>query len=311
MTQTENTGLASSKQAPPLCVLLPLGLWLEVPDTWSNRRGMMLLLRWWRRADGRPLVTYEHIAQALGYADRRNVQNFWAEFEADSADLAALLQRRKKVEAEVVARCEQIWTAHPLWSNAQVHAECVRRWPAQGARLSEQNIRTAGQQVGFLRRQHALRRQLAEGHSQSHEPVLRAALLDLAHAGAHAQANAARPIRPIPETWEAVCPSGPAQTGRPPEAAIPVAALEGLLLHGEASPSRLAQVWEGATGVILVAFILSDHGGSLEVIGRFCSVHTTTVMRWLSPLAQPAGPGQLAGRSAAGAAVFFRHGGRR
>jgi len=171
MTQTDDTGLAASKPVPPWHVLLPVGLWLEVPDTWANRRGVMILLRWLRRADGRPLVTYEHIAQALGYADRRNVHNFWAEFEADGADLAAFLQRRKKVDAEVVARCEQLWQAHPLWPSTQVHAEFVRRWPEQGARLSEQNIRTAGQQIGFLGIQHALRRQLAERHSHDQEPV--------------------------------------------------------------------------------------------------------------------------------------------
>jgi len=85
---------------------------------------------------------------------------------------------------------------------------------------------------------------------------------------------------------ESVCPSGPAQAGLAPEAAIPIAALEDILLHGEASPSRLAQVWEGATGVILLAFILSYHGLSLEVIGRFFSVHKTTGMRWITPLAQ-------------------------
>lgn len=35
-----------------------------------------------------------------------------------------------------------------------------------------------------------------------------------------------------------------------------------------------------------LAFILYDHGLSLEVIGRFFGVHKTPVMRWLSPLAQ-------------------------
>jgi hypothetical protein len=148
-------------------------------------------------------------------------------------------------------RCEQIWQAHPLWSSAQVQAELVRRWPEQGARLSEQHSRTAGQQVGFLGMQHALRRQLAEGHSHSQEPVLLAALLDLAQAGAQAQAHEALPIHPIPDLLASVCPSGPAQVGLAPEAAIPVAALEDILLHGEASPSRLAQVWEGAT-IIMV-----------------------------------------------------------
>ena len=52
-------------------------------------------------------------AHALGYADRRNVHNFWAEFEARCGS-GCLFQRRKKVDAEVVAHCEQIWQAHPL-----------------------------------------------------------------------------------------------------------------------------------------------------------------------------------------------------
>ena len=58
-----------------------------------------------------------------------------------------------------------------------------------------------------------------------------------------------------------------------------VAALEETLLQGEVSPSKLAQLWDGTTGAILLAFILYYHGLSLEVIGRFFSVHKTTVMR--------------------------------
>ena len=150
MTPTEDTVSTAPRQAVPLCIMLPMGLWFELPDTWANRRGAMILLRGLRQHDGRPLVTYEQLAHALGYADRRNVHNFWAEFEASGSDLAAFMQRRKKVDAEVVARCEQIWTAHPLWTCAQVHAEFKRRWPEPGARLSEQNIRTAGHQVGFV-----------------------------------------------------------------------------------------------------------------------------------------------------------------
>ena len=38
--------------------------------------------------------------------------------------------------------------------------------------------------------------------------------------------------------------------------------------------------------MILLAFLLYYHGLSLEVIGRFFGVPKTTVMRWLSPLAQ-------------------------
>ncbi len=37
---------------------------------------------------------------------------------------------------------------------------------------------------------------------------------------------------------------------------------------------------------VLLAFILYYHGLSLEVISRFFGVHKTTIMRWLTPLAQ-------------------------
>lgn len=48
----------------------------------------------------------------------------------------------------------------------------------------------------------------------------------------------------------------------------------------------MAQGWEGGTGTVLLACILSYHGLSLEGIGRFFGVHKTTVMRWLPPGAQ-------------------------
>ncbi len=75
MPHHHDTVSMTSGQGEPLCILLPLGLWLEMPDTWANLRGIMILLRSLRAPDGRPLVTYAQIAQALGSADRRNVHN--------------------------------------------------------------------------------------------------------------------------------------------------------------------------------------------------------------------------------------------
>ncbi len=286
MTQSEDTGSAAPRQPETFQILLPMGLWFELPDTWANRRGAMILLRGLHRRDGWPLVTYEHLAHALGYADRRNVHNFWAEFEACGRDLAAFFQRRKKVDAEVVARCEQIWKAHPLWTCAQVLAEFRRRWPESGVQLNEQNICTAGHQVGFLGVQQVLRRQLAEGDAHYQEPVVLEALFDLATASAQAQAAEALPVFCLPDQLESVSPSGAEQEPLATPADASVAVLADALLQGEVSPSKLAQLWEGATGAVLLAFILYYHGLSLEVIGRFFGVHKTTVMRWLSSLAQ-------------------------
>ena len=111
------------------------------------------------------------------------------------------------------------------------------------------------------------------------------AWFDLADAGAQAQAAEALPVHPLPDRLDAVSPSGAGQD--PPEAPADasVAVLEDTLRHGEVSPAQLAQRWAGATGAILLACILSDHGVSLEVLGRFFGVHNITVLRWLSPLA--------------------------
>jgi transposase-like protein len=286
MTQDNPNGSAPPKQPQTFQLFLPMGLWFELPDTPANRRGAIILLRGLHRRDGWPLVTYERLARELGYADRRNVHHFWAEFEACGGDLAAFLLRRKKVDAEVVARCEQIWKAHPLWTCAQVLDEFRRRWPEPGEQLSEQNIRTAGHQVGFLGVQQVLRRQLAQGKAHYQEPVVLEALWEMAEAGAQARAARTLPVLSLPDALESVSPSGvePEPMAVPTEASV--VALEETLLQGEVSPAKLAQLWEGTPGAILLAFLLYYHGLSLEVIGRFFGVHKTTVMRWLSPLAQ-------------------------
>jgi transposase-like protein len=167
-----------------------------------------------------------------------------------------------------------------------VLAEFRRRWPEHGAQLSEPNIRTAGHQVGFLGVQQVLRRQLAEGAAHYQEPVVWEALWEMADAGAHAQAAQTLPVLSLPDALESVLPCGvePAPMAVPTEASV--AALEQTLLQGEVSPSKLAQLWDGTTGAILLAFILYYHGLSLEVIGRCFGVHKTPGMRWLSPLAQ-------------------------
>jgi transposase-like protein len=231
-------------------------------------------------------MTYEAIAGQLGYVDRRNVHNYWMAFKACGEDLWAYLSRKKKVDNQVVSLCAQIWKAHPLWSAVQVHAELVRCFPERAAELSADNVRTAGHQIGFLGIQSSLKRQLTEGEVHVPEPVLLDALFELADAGARVQADGAEEVEGIPEVLEAVRPQGvESSLGDPPKAAT-TEALTASLLEGEASPSRLASLWEGVTGTVMLCFVLYYHGLSLEVIGSFFGVHKTTVMRWLAPLAQ-------------------------
>jgi len=286
MTRMEDTAAPREEQVETLQLKWPGGLWVEMVDTWANRRGLMIVLRGLRTPEGRPLVTYDRLAEALDYADRRNVHNYGMEFEACGSDLEAFLVRRKKVDAEVVARCQQIWQGHPLWSAAQVYKAYKQRWPESGATLSEANIRTAGHQVDFLSIQSVLRRQLEDGSASYRESVLIEELLDLASKGAGQAARQAGVSAPIPEVLERISPRGalPDLADSTPTAAG--TAVERALLEGETSPSALAALWEGPTGWLMRMFMRYYHGLSLSVIGKCFGLHKTTVMRWLEPVAE-------------------------
>ena len=54
MTQSEDSVSTAPRQPQPFCILLPMGLSFTLPDTWSNRRGAMILLRGLLRRDGWP-----------------------------------------------------------------------------------------------------------------------------------------------------------------------------------------------------------------------------------------------------------------
>lgn len=77
-------------------VMLAQGNYLEVVDTWNNRKLLMILLRLLKGADGKPLMTFEEIAKALGYADRRNVNNFFREFQQCGMDFLEYLRRKDR-----------------------------------------------------------------------------------------------------------------------------------------------------------------------------------------------------------------------
>lgn len=80
------------------------GVWECANDPGKmNTQAWMLFLRSWQHPDtGTPLFTYQHIADALGYKDRRDVKNYWRAFAACGNQLLSFLQRKRTVDASVV-----------------------------------------------------------------------------------------------------------------------------------------------------------------------------------------------------------------
>ncbi len=69
--------------------------------TKANKKVLLVFLRLLVDRKGKRLLTFQQIADLLGYPDRRNVNNFWREFVGFGYDMLKFLQRKKDYEVLV------------------------------------------------------------------------------------------------------------------------------------------------------------------------------------------------------------------
>lgn len=80
----------------------------DIRDTWENRKVVFVVFRLLRATKtGKPLFTYQSLADGFGYADRRNIHNYIQGFQHCDEDFLAYLRRKRKVDPLVVAAVEQ------------------------------------------------------------------------------------------------------------------------------------------------------------------------------------------------------------
>jgi transposase-like protein len=115
-------------------------------DTWSNRKVLFILLRAFICVEtGKPLFTYQQLADVFGYRHRQNIQNFWQEWEQSGCDLRSYLQRRRKVDPEVVQAVREALRRRPLATAVHLCGEVAAR--LERPELTPANIRTALEEV--------------------------------------------------------------------------------------------------------------------------------------------------------------------
>ena len=66
----------------------------SIPRTKANIKFIIVFLRLLLGRDGSRLCTFIDIAKMFGYADRRNVNNYWREFEQQNYDILGFLSRK-------------------------------------------------------------------------------------------------------------------------------------------------------------------------------------------------------------------------
>jgi len=119
---------------------------LQIADTKSNRKALMVLLRSLRNpVTDRPLFTFKVIADAFGYPDRRNVNNYWRDFEQCGQDILSYIRRKRKVDENVVQAVKSELAGN---IQAKLPELCLKTNERLGrSDLTTENIKTALEQI--------------------------------------------------------------------------------------------------------------------------------------------------------------------
>ncbi|MCI0528984.1 MAG: DDE-type integrase/transposase/recombinase [Nitrospira sp.] len=98
----------------------------QLPDTWENEKVMLIFLRLWQQPFGGAVYTFQEIADAFGYKDRRDVNNYWRGFWGSGGEFIKYLLRKKKVDSEVVQAVEVEVKRYP-WRRSKELLEGVNK----------------------------------------------------------------------------------------------------------------------------------------------------------------------------------------
>ena len=118
----------------------------QIADTKSNRKVLMVILRSLQHpVTERPLFTFKKIADAFGYPDRRNVNNYWRDFEQCGQDILSYIRRKRKVDKNVVQAVQSELAGN---IQAKLPELCLKTNERLGrSDLTPENIQTALEQI--------------------------------------------------------------------------------------------------------------------------------------------------------------------
>jgi transposase-like protein len=232
--------------------------WL--PDTPSNRHLTVVWLRLLVDEHGKPLFTLQELSVMVGSANRQAASQHLEDFRQCGEDVRAFVLRKRKVDAAVVEAVLPELLKTPLASPA----ELAPRVNAQLGRndLSAANIQSALEQISCVPVLRALRRQLEAGQVQYQEAWLLTELLE-------SQASPAAPYA----GWSV------------PSAEHGMRIADPTALAALVTPDLpLTQVPDSLCWLTFLMTLFYWHV-PLSVLGRWCGVHKTTILRWVVGLA--------------------------
>ncbi len=240
-----------------------LGERFEFPVTVSNKYCLIQFLRGFKKPSGKQgLFSQEHIAQAIPDFEgntRQSVDDHERRFRESGQDLQCYLTRRRKVDETVVEAVRLEVLKCPLRQTTELVKSVNQRLRRQD--LTAANITAALESISLADVRPVLRRQLETGTVQYKESYLLETMMATLS----------------PEAGELAGLSAPEPSGMS-------------VLKGEGGKALLTPgvpLSEVSLSLFWIAFMMRLFwlGIPLSVLGQWCHVHPTTVLRWILGLA--------------------------
>ncbi len=260
-------------------------------DTPSNRKAVVVFLRQMYDSEtGEWLFTEKELAALLDSPNRQAVDGHMKGYRDAGGDLLDFLKRQRKVDDAVVKLVWQVFCENPYASLSEMTRQANTRYDGQKS-LTKANVREALSRVSGYKVWRKMLKDLSKGKAHYKEEYLLEHLLRLLSE----HGDAAEPVSLLPEGAELEVsalqgsePQGESllQSVKAPEfLREQFAGFFSKAVDEVSLGKQLAGAWEGAAGLILLAFVLYTSGLSYAVIGGWLGVDASTVCRWLEPFA--------------------------
>ncbi len=256
-------------------------------DISSNRKAILVFLReMYDSETGKRVFTEEDLAPLFGSTNRQAVDGHMKGFRDAGGEILEYLKRKRKVNTEVV---DVVWNAFCVDPDSRFSELCARVNAGYSSEksLSEANVREALSQIPGDNIRRKLLKGLESGQAQYEQAYLIEHLLDLLSE----QSDASEDVPALPEGLDVSELRGTAVHGESLLTSVSVSKFLNKQLEVIFSPcadtdsvcKQLSGAWEGTSGMLLLAFVLSSSGLSYAVIGGWVGVDASTICRWLEP----------------------------
>jgi transposase-like protein len=147
----------------------------KIHDTWENRKVWFVVLRSLSSPEtGKPLFSYQAIADAFDYQARQNINNFVREYEQCDENLFEYLRHKRKVDPVVVEAVREELGKDVLAKTGELRIRVNQRLLRDD--VTAANIRVALEQIPCTMIRRTVLRESAEGAFHPKEDVVLAEL---------------------------------------------------------------------------------------------------------------------------------------